>query len=171
MLTNTISLLIIFYGFYILRRITQYVRNSEVQPEYFFDNDLIYILCTAGDIVYATIGMSLRRSDRGTIDVKTIKNTIYIMEFYYQTIFILNMKKVREKCNNKLQFVLVFLIFSNISTWLAFQFWLYSISYSDSDEILGPLHPAIKHTLYILICIYRFQSCIYLYQFYKNDNT
>lgn len=170
-ITNTISLLIIFYGIYILRRITQNVRNSEVQPDYFFDNDLIYILCTAGAIVYATIGMSLRRSDRGTFDMETIKYTIYIMENYYHTIFILNMKKVREKYNNKLQFVLVFLLFSNISTWLAFQFWLYSISYSDSDEILGPLHPAIKHTLYILICIYRFQSCIYLYQFYKNDNT
>lgn len=67
---------------------------------------------------------------------------------YYHTIFILYMKKYIGKWKNKLQFVLfilLLLLFSNLTTWFVFQFWIYTISYSNGDEILWPLHQAPKH--------------------------
>lgn len=37
------------------------------------------------------------------------------------------------------------LLFSNLTTWFVFQFWIYTIPYSNGDEILWPLHQAPKH--------------------------
>lgn len=73
---------------------------------------------------------------------------------YYHTIFILYMKKYIEKCKNQLQFVLfilLLLLFSNLMTWFVFQFWKYTISYSNSDEILWPLHQAPKHNKFRML--------------------
>lgn len=166
---NIFLIFTILYGFHILRQIKQYYLNKEVLFDYFFDNDVVYIVCTSGAIMYAAIGISLGRFSRGIFDIKTIKYTLFLFENYYQTLFILYLKKFRGEFYKRLQFVLVFLLVSNLKTWLIFQFLIYSLSYSNGNEVLGPLHPAAKHTLYTLICIYRFQSCIYLYQFYKKE--
>lgn len=166
MFRNGTLLLIILYGFYILRRMDQCSFIKVVQSNYFFDNDAVYIICASGTIMYAAIGVA-EHNQRGSFDQKALKYTLILMETFYQTIFILYLKRFERKCSKKLYFVIIFLLFSNLITWIFFQFWIYYISYSNVNEVLGPLYPAARQTLYTFICLYRFQSFIYLYKFYR----
>lgn len=77
MMLNIFLLLITFYGFHILREINQNPLNKEVLFDNFFDNDVVYILCTSGAIVYAAIGIFVTPFDSGTSDIKTINYTLF----------------------------------------------------------------------------------------------
>lgn len=170
MFRNSTLLLIILYGFYILRRMDRSSFRKYVEFDSFLDNDAVYIICASGTIMYAVIGVA-EHNHRGSLDGKAMKYTLFMIETFYQTIFLLYLKRFERKCYTKLYFVIIFLLFSNMITWIFFQFWIYSISYSNINEVLGPLYPAARQTLYTLICFYRFQSFIYLFKFYKQEKN
>lgn len=169
--TNCILLSIIFYGFHILRHMNQNTQSREIQSDFVFDNDAVYLVCACGTATYAAVGVCFDHFQQGVFGMKAMKYILFLVETFYQTIFILYLKKYRRECNKRLQFVIVYLLFSNTTTWIIFQFLVYSVSYSNVNEVFGPLHPAAKHVLYASICLYRFQSCIYLYKLYKQEEN
>lgn len=171
MVTNCILLLIIFYGFHILRHMNQNTQSREIQSDYAFDNDAVYLVCACGTATYAAVGVCFDHFRQGVFGMKAMKYILFLVETFYQTIFILYLKKYRRECNKRLQFIIVYLLFSNTTTWIIFQFLVYSVSYSNINEVFGPLHPAAKHVLYASICLYRFQSCIYLLKLYKQEEN
>lgn len=142
--------------------------KKEVQSDCFFDNDAVYICYASAFIMYAAIGVS-KHIYRGSFDPVVMKYTLILIETFYQTIFTLYLKRFEGKCYKKLYFVLIFLLSSNMITWIYVQFWMYYISYSNSNEVFGPLHPAARHILYNFLCLYKFLSFIYLYKFYKQE--
>lgn len=170
MFRNSTLLLIIWYGFHILRRMDRGSYRKNVEFDSFLDNDVVYIICASGTIMYAALGVA-EHNHRGSFDEKAMKYSLFMIETFYQTIFLLYLKRFERKCYTKLYFVIIFLLFSNMITWIFFQFWIYDISYSNTNEVLGPLYPAARQTLYIFICFYRFQSFIYLFKFYKQEEN
>lgn len=161
MFRNSTLLLIIWYGFHILRRMDRGSYRKNVEFDSFLDNDVVYIICASGTIMYAALGVA-EHNHRGSFDEKAMKYSLFMIETFYQTIFLLYLKRFERKCYTKLYFVIIFLLFSNMITWIFFQFWIYDISYSNTNEVLGPLYPAARH---------RFQSFIYLFKFYKQEEN
>lgn len=127
MLNSGTLLLIFLYGFHTLRQMNPDPYKKEVQSDCFFDNDAVYICCASAFIMYAAIGVS-KHIYRGSFDPVVMKYTLILIETFYQTIFTLYLKLFKGKCYKKLYFVLIFLLSSNMITWIYDQFWMYYIS-------------------------------------------
>lgn len=163
MFSNSVLILAMFYGFHCMRKMERKSFNPE-NPYNFFINDSIFIVCACGNFTFSALGICFE-CYRGASLISAVKYDLFMTETYYQTIFILCLKDIKGECYEMLQFVVIFLLFSNLMNWLFFQFWIFSISHSNTNEVLGSLYPVAKHLLYTVICFYRLQSFIYLYMF------
>ncbi|XP_062580666.1 uncharacterized protein LOC134242583 [Saccostrea cucullata] len=165
---NVIIIACIFRGFHIVQRLKKTLLSCDILLDNFLDNDAIYIVCASGNFIYYALAVAFAYYG---IEIWTVvlKYVLGLVEVYYQTIFILYLKRFKSQCYLRLPFVIIMLLISNMVMWVYFQFWIFYVSYSNTDEVWGTLHPAARQVLYTFICFYRFQSFISLYRIYKSD--
>ena len=166
-LPTILVVVVILKGFHIIRKQETSVSVAENYEGYLMDNDTIYILTSAGAMIYNGIGLMFSITV-SHFKVNSLRFTLNMVEIYYQTILIISLKKYGAKrVIMRLQYLLLFLLFPNGLFWMSDVFSLLPNFDDAYKTMIGPTWPSVKQTIVTLSGFYRFQSFIFLYRFWK----
>lgn len=157
---------LIFRGFHVIKTEMGSINDSRIIGN-ILNNDILFLVSSCGQFTN-DVTLIIYSVHTGAPKLRIIKSVLLILQVFYQTVFIMILKRLPSSQYRRVYGVLLSLLIGNLILWAFNDVQAFMISTSE-DDIVGfrKEWPTARQAIYSLVCFYRFQSFVSLYRFCK----
>lgn len=157
---------LIFRGFHLIKTEMDSINESRIIGN-ILNNDILFLISSCGQFAN-DVALIFYSVQTGAPYMRIIKSLLFILQVFYQTVFILILKRLPASQYRPVYGVLLSLLIGNLILWAFNDVQAFIISSSDDDMVgfRNDSTPA-RQAIFSLVCFYRFQSFVSLYRFCK----
>lgn len=157
---------LIFRGFHLIKTEMGSINDSRITGN-ILNNDILFLVSSCGQFAN-DVTLIIYSVHTGAPNFRIIKSVLLILQVFYQTVFIMILKRLPSSQYRRVYGVLLTLVIGNLILWAFNEVQAFMISTSD-DDIVGfrKEWPTARQAIFSLVCFYRFQSFVSLYRFCK----
>lgn len=155
-----------FRGFYAIRTEISSINDNRIIGN-LLNNDVLFVMSSAGQYACEVLILSYSLYTQGQtyMYLRSLKSVLQIIHVFYQTIFVLILKRLPCNVYKKIHGILLSLLISNLILWCFNEILAFNMS-TDGDDAhyVGTDWPTVRQALFSLVCFYRFQAFVCLYR-------